>query len=132
MKKDLPLPPNRSFGTLFVVVFVLLGAYSWWRGGAVYPWAFGLSALTLVMTLAKPDWLAPANRAWMKLAELLHRVVSPVVLGVIFFGVFTPTAWVMRWAGRDALKRRFEPAAQTYWVERDPPGPDPAGLPNQF
>ena len=127
-----PLPSNRSFGTLFVVVFALLGAYSWWRGGAVFPWAFGLSALTLAVTLAKPDWLAPANRAWMKLAELLNRVVSPVVLGVIFYGMFTPIAWGMRRAGRDAMHRRFEPAARTYWVERDPPGPDPAGLPNQF
>jgi len=130
--KPPPLPSNRSFGTLFVVVFGLLGAYSWGRGGAVYPWAFGLSALTLAVTLAKPDWLAPANRAWMKLAELLNRVVSPVVLGVIFYGMFTPIAWVMRWAGRDAMKRRFEPDARSYWVERDPPGPDPAGLPNQF
>ena len=130
--KNVALPSNRSFGTLFVVVFGLLGAYSWWRGGAVYPWAFVLSALTLAVTLAKPDWLAPANRAWMKLAELLNRVVSPVVLGVIFFAIFTPTAWVMRLAGRDAMKRGFEPAARTYWVQRDPPGPDPAGLPNQF
>jgi hypothetical protein len=130
--KAVPLPSNRSFGTLFVVVFGLLGAVSWWRGGAIYPWVFGLSALTLAVTLVKPDWLAPANRAWMKLAELLNRVVSPIVLGVIFYGVFTPIAWAMRWAGRDAMKRRFEPAAHTYWVERDPPGPDPAGLPNQF
>ena len=130
--KAVPLPSNRSFGTLFVVVFGLLGAVSWWRGGAIYPWVFGLSALTLAVTLVKPDWLAPANRAWMKLAELLNRVVSPIVLGVIFYGIFTPIAWVMRWAGRDAMKRRFEPAAHTYWVERDPPGPDPAGLPNQF
>jgi hypothetical protein len=131
MKREV-LPSNRSFGTLFVVVFGLLGAYSWWRGGAVYPWAFGLSGLTFLVTLAKPDWLAPANRAWMKLAELLNRVVSPIVLGVIFFGIFTPTAWAMRLAGRDAMKRDFEPAARTYWVEREPPGPDPAGLPNQF
>jgi hypothetical protein len=126
------LPSNRSFGTLFVVVFGLLGAYWWWRGSAASPWAFGLSGLILVVTLAKPDWLTPANRAWMKLAELLNRVVSPIVMGIMFFGVFAPTAWVMRLAGRDAMKRRFEPAARTYWVERDPPGPDPAGLPHQF
>ena len=130
--KTAPLPSNRSFGTLFVVFFGLLGASSWWRGGRIYLWAFGLSALTLVVTLAKPEWLATANRAWMKLAELLNRVVSPIILGVMFYGLFTPIAWVMRRAGRDAMKRRLEPAARTYWVERDPPGPDPAGLPNQF
>ena len=127
-----PLPSNRSFGTLFVVVFAVIGAYGWWRGGAAYPWALALSALTLLLTLAKPDWLAPANRAWMKLAEILHRIVSPVALGIVFFGVLTPMGVVMRLFGRDAMQRRFEPSARTYWIERDPPGPDPSGLPNQF
>jgi hypothetical protein len=127
-----PLPSNRSFGTLFVVVFALIGAYGWWRGGATYPWAFALSALTLLLTLAKPDWLAPANRAWMKLAEILHRIVSPVALGIVFFGVLTPMGFAMRLFGRDTMQRRFDPSARTYWIERDPPGPDPSGLPNQF
>lgn len=127
-----PLPSNRSFGTLFVVVFALVGTYGWWRAHATYPWAFALSALTLVVTLAKPDWLAPANRAWMKFGEILNRIVSPIALGIIFFGVLTPMALAMRLVGRDTMKRRFEPSALTYWVERDPPGPDPAGLPNQF
>jgi len=68
----------------------------------------------------------------MKLAEILNRVVGPVVLGAIFFLVLTPVAVAMRVIGRDAMKRRFEPAASTYWVERDPPGPDPAGFPDQF
>ena len=131
MKKVAP-PSNRSFGTLFVVVFALLGGYWWWRNNTFFPWAFGLSALILLVTLAKPDWLGPANRAWMKLAELLHRVVSPIALGIMFFCVLTPMALVMRMTGRDAMKRRFDPAARTYWLERDPPGPDPAGLPNQF
>jgi len=130
--KKVALPSNRSFGTLFVVVFALFGGYWWWRNNSLFPWAFGLSALTLLVTLAKPDWLTPANRAWMTLAEVLNRIVSPIVLGVIFFGVLTPTAWVIRLVGRDAMKRRYEPAASTYWVERKPPGPDPAGLPNQF
>lgn len=130
--QKVPLPSNRSFGTLFVVVFALLGGLWWWQGRAAYPWVLGLSVLTLVITLAKPDWLTPANRAWMRLAELLNRIVSPIVLGAIFFGVITPTAWVMRMAGRDQMKRKYEPAASTYWIERNPPGPDPAGLPNQF
>jgi Saxitoxin biosynthesis operon protein SxtJ len=132
MMSSAPLPSNRSFGTLFVVVFAIVGAYVWWRGAGAFGWWFGLSGLTLAVTLAKPDWLTPANRAWMKLAEILNRIVSPVVLGVIFFGMFAPIGWAMRRAGRDALKRRFEPAARSYWVDRTPPGPDPAGLPNQF
>ena len=98
----------------------------------MYPWAFALSVLVLLLTLGKPDWLAPANRAWMKLAEILHRIVSPIALGIMFFGVLTPMALVMRLFGHDAMKRRFDTPAATYWIERDPPGPDPSGLPNQF
>ena len=127
-----PLPTNRSFGTLFIIVFSLIGGYVWWKGGSAHVWWFGASALTLTVTLIKPDWLTPLNRAWMKLAEVLNRIVSPVVLGVMFFGLFAPMGWAMRLSGRDALKRRFEPAARSYWVKRSPPGPDPAGLPNQF
>lgn len=126
------LPSNRSFGTLFVIVFAAVGGFVWWRGGGSFGWWFGLSGTTLLITFVKPDWLTPANRAWMKLAEILNRIVSPVVLGVMFFGLFAPTGWAMRLAGRDVLRRRFEPEARTYWIEREPPGPDPTGLPNQF
>jgi hypothetical protein len=126
------LPSNRSFGTLFVAVFALVGGYVWWRGGSSHPWWFGLSGLTLAVTLAKPGLLTPLNRAWMKLAEVLNKVVSPVVLGVMFFGVLAPVGIAMRLFGRDAMKRRVDPSAPSYWEERTPPGPDPAGLPNQY
>lgn len=127
-----PLPSNYSFGMLFVAVFALVGSYVWWRGGSLHPWWFGLSASTLVVTLLAPGLLAPLNRAWMRLASILNTIVSPIVLGIMFFGVFAPTGIVMRLAGRDAMRRRRDPRARTYWQERDPPGPDPSGLPNQF
>jgi len=127
-----PLPSDRSFGMLFAGVFALWGAHSWWSHGEAFPWAFGLSAVTLAVTLGRPGWLRPANRAWTKLAELLNRVMGPLALAVIFYAVLSPLAMAMRLVGRDVMKRRFDPAAHTYWVERDPPGPDPAGLPNQF
>lgn len=130
-----PLPSNRSFGLLFSIVFALAGGYIWWKHPGVHAWRYGLlaaSGLTLLVTLVVPSWLVPFNRAWMALAGLLHRIVSPLVLGLIFYGMFTPIAWGMRLAGRDIMKRRFEPQSTTYWQERDPPGPDPDGLPNQF
>ncbi len=132
MHDTMPLPSNRSFGTVFVVFFALLGVYSWWRAGTLFPWYFGASAVVLLFTLAIPKALTPFNRAWMKLAEILNRIVSPIILGAIFFGVFTPIAMAMRVAGRDIMKRKFEAGVQSYWTRRDPPGPAPASLPNQF
>jgi hypothetical protein len=127
-----PLPSNRSFGRLFVVVFALIGLWSLWRGGDTYLWWFGAAAIVLIVTLAVPDVLAPFNRAWMKLGELLGRIVSPVVLGFIFFLVITPFGVVKRLTGWDPMRRRFERDTTSYWIERDPPGPDPDSLPNQF
>lgn len=132
MTTDSTLPSNRSFGTLFFVVFGLIGGYRWFHGHAGSSLWFAAAVATLIVTLLRPDWLAPLNRAWMGLAAVLHRVVSPVVLGVLYFGLFTPAAYVMKVFGRDVLNRRFNPSARSYWVERSPPGPDVDGLPNQF
>jgi hypothetical protein len=123
MKNTLPLPSNRSFGWTFTVVFVMAGGYGLWKGGGAASWLLALAALTAVLTLVREAWLTPLNRAWMKLGELMGRVVSPVVLAVIFFGVFTPVGVVMRLCGRDAMATRFDPGLKSYWLQRDPPGP---------
>ena len=131
-RKGNEAPSNRSFGRLFTVVFTLLGVYTLWRGRTVYPWMLALAGLTAAVTMARPEWLAPFNRAWMAFGALLHRVVSPLVLGIVFYGVFTPFGLTMRLAGRDSMKRRFVPAARTYWVEREPPGPAADSFRDQF
>lgn len=117
------LPSNRSFGWTFTGVFILMGVYGLWRGGAALSWLFAAAALMALVTLTRETWLTPLNRAWMAFGALLNAIVSPIVLGVIYFGVFTPTGIVMRLCGRDAMCRRFDPAAPSYWVRRDPPGP---------
>lgn len=116
MQATIPLPSNRSFGWTFTAVFALVALFA-------YPWLIAVAALTAAVTLTRAHWLTPLNRAWMKLGEVLHHVVSPLALGLIYFAVFTPVGLVMRLAGRDALSRRFEPARPTYWVRREPPGP---------
>ena len=112
----LSLPSNRSFGWTFTVVFVLVAVL-------FQPWLIALAAATALVTLTRSQWLTPFNRAWMALGGALHRVVSPVILGLIFFGLFTPIGVVMRLAGRDAMKRAWEPARPSYWERREPPGP---------
>lgn len=126
-------PTDRSFGFTFVAVFAITGVWQACLGrtgiGAVLLFLCGL---TLAITHLRPATLGPFNRAWMKFGALLHSVVSPVVLGAMYFCVVTPIAFLMRVFGRDALKRRLDRNAQTYWIDRTPPGPPPDSLPNQF
>ena len=126
------LPSNRSFGTLFASVFFALSAWSWWKGSWAVPYLFGVAVIFAVITLLRAEWLAPLNRAWMRLADLLNRIVSPIVLGAMYYAVLTPFGLAMRLAGRDPMRKRFEPAAPTYWIARQPPGPAPESLRDQF
>ena len=119
------LPSDRKFGWTFAALFVLVGALS-------HPWLIALGALFAVVTVTRAELLAPLKRAWMRLGELLNRVVSPVVMAVIFFAVFTPVGLVMRAFGRDALSLRYEPKADSYWKRREPPGPAEDSFRNLF
>ena len=128
-----PLPSDRSFGLTFAFVFAAIGAWMIWKPVAFAPWSFGLSAGFLLAAVALPRVLRPLNQLWMRFGALLHRIVSPVVLGAIFFVVITPVALVMRARGRDALHRRLDSNLVSYWIARDPPGPDArASFPRQF
>ena len=126
------LPPDRHFGLLFTILFAVLAAISYFRGGHAYPWLLSLAAIVAAITLTRPQLLRPFNALWMRLAALLHRIVSPVVLAAIFFLILAPIGIVQRLTGRDALRRMFDPTATTYWIRRDPPGPPPESLRNQF
>jgi large-conductance mechanosensitive channel len=133
MSTHVPLPSERSFGLTFVGFFALVAAWQAWAGRPVVGAILGgAAASTLLVTLVRPLLLRPLNRAWMKFGALMHAVVNPVVLGAMFFVVIAPIAIVMRRCGRDALRRRLDPHAPSYWVRRDPPGPAPDSLPNQF
>ena len=128
---ELVLPPNRSFGLLFCLVFAIVAAWPLFFSGSVRLWAVIASGLFGAVSLVAPDILTPLNRAWMKFGALLHRIVSPVVLGVLFFVVITPFGLVMRLFRRNLLGLRRE-ATDSYWVNREPPGPKPDSLTNQF
>jgi hypothetical protein len=123
---------NRAFGLVFALFFALVALLPVLRGHAVRRWALPVSALFLFIALAVPKILAPLNRAWTALGTLLHAVINPLVLGVLFYLVFTPFGWVLRRMGKDFLRLRPAPAAQTYWIARQPPGPPPESMSRQF
>lgn len=123
---------NRSFGFVFAVVFLVITVWPMLSGGAPRVWALVVSALFLLVALVRPAWLAVLNRWWMQLGLLLGKIVSPVALGLLFFLVFAPLGAVMRWTGQDPLRLKLEPRADSYWIPRDPPGPPPQSMTNQF
>lgn len=123
---------DRFFGLLFFAVFLLIALWPLLKGKPVYPVPLGLALAFLAVALVVPKWLAPLNRLWMKFGELLHRIVSPVILGIMFFGVITPVGWLMRLAGKDLLRTKFDREAESYWIRREPPGPESASMKRQF
>lgn len=130
--KPAPSSSDRSFGFVFTAFFAIVGLLPMLHGHAMRLWALAVSASFLLLALLTPALLAPLNRLWTKFGALLHHIVSPIALGVLFFLVITPIALLMRVLGKDPLRMRLDRAAKTYWIERTPPGPDADSLKNQF
>ena len=124
---------DRSFGLVFTVVFLLIGVWPWLFGETgVRIWAMTVCGALLVVSIVLPRILAPANRAWARFGLLLHKVVNPLVMGLIFYLTVTPTGLIMRGLGKNPLKLKREPEADSYWILRDPPGPQPKSMIDQF
>jgi len=123
---------NRAFGWVWVVVFLIIALRPLVSGGVVRWWSLILCALVAVVTIAVPVLLTIPNRLWLGFGMLLHRVTSPVALGIIFYVVVMPTGLLMRAFGKDILRLRHDPAAESYWIKREPPGPKPDSMPHQF
>ena len=118
---EIELPSNRKFGFFFTFVFAVTTAYL--LSSANMTWAYifaSASILFLVVTVAKADILLPLNKLWMRFGLLLGMLVSPIVLGIIYFGIFTPIAFVMRLSGRDELRLKFKNNA-SHWIPRSEP-----------
>ncbi len=123
---------DKSFGVVFTVVFAIIGVFPLWGGGSPAYWAFGISAVFLALALARPGTLKPLNRLWHLAGLGLGKVVNPLVLGFLFFVTITPMALIMRMMGKDPLRLKFDPGAESYWIERRPPGPEPETMHRQF
>lgn len=123
---------DRGFGFVMAVLFAVVASFPLLRGAPPRSWALAAAAGFLLFALLRPGWLAPLHRVWFRLGLLLQRLVQPVVLAAIYFGVVTPIGLLMRAFGKDPLALRFDPEAPSYWIHRDPPGPDPESLRRQF
>lgn len=123
---------NRVFGLVFSFAFAVIGIWPAFLGKPLRWWSLAVSLVLLGLAIISPQLLVPLNRAWTKLGMMMHRVVNPVIMGFLFFAVIMPTGLVLRLIGKDLLRLKRDAGAETYWIERDPPGPPPDGMRKQF
>jgi hypothetical protein len=128
------LGSDRTFGLVMagaLVVFGLLNAWHHGQHGRLWPWMLIAAVLFLAAAALSPSSLRPLNRQWMKLGLLLHKIVNPIIMGLLFYGTIYPTGLVVRLRGNDLLRLKRDPAADSYWIARVP-GPAPETMRDQF
>ena len=110
---------NRSFGFLFFVVFIVISLWPLKSQEDLRLWALILSLIFLVLGIFNSKFLTPLNKLWHKFGIFLGSIVSPIVMGVIFFIVVTPTGLIMRFLGKDLLRVNKNKIVSTYWINRE-------------
>jgi len=123
---------ERNFGLVFAAVFVLMGVLPLVRTGEVRLWPLPIAAVFLAAAMVRPRALAPLNRLWFRIGIVLGKVMTPLVMGVLFFVTLTPIGLLMRLFGKDPLRLKREPAAESYWLERSGPDITAQSLKDQF
>jgi hypothetical protein len=118
---EIELPSNRKFGFFFTLVFAVFAVFFFYFANMILAYAFlATSSILLFITLIKADFLLPLNKIWMQFGLLIGMIVSPIVLGIIFFGLVTPYGVSMKMFGRDELKLKFTNRL-SYWITRIEP-----------
>ena len=129
---EVHLPTNRKFGFFFTAVFALAGGYFLNENSTAAAYIFlVLAGAFFLVTMTKADFLFPLNKLWMHFGLILGKIVSPIVLGVIFFGLFTPIALVMRIVGRDELGLKAKKLT-SFWKVREKSTLSSSQFENQF
>jgi hypothetical protein len=124
---------DSSFGVVFAVLFVAFGLWPLWSREYPRLWALVVAGLFLMVAALAPILLKPLNRAWLSLGKLLHHVTTPLVMGLIYYGAVVPFGVILRALGRDLLRRnKPQPATATYWIRREPSGPERGSMSRQF
>lgn len=133
-RDDVKAPSDRSFGITFAVVFALLAAFSYWHRGVsnTFYVTLAVSAVFAVVTLVAPRTLRSLNLIWLKFGLLLHKIVNPLIMGILFFGIFTPMGVVMRMFGVDFLRMKRKPVTKSYWIAKGDDAVPDSSMKNQF
>jgi hypothetical protein len=130
---DPPLDSSdRTFGLLFAGACGVIGSFALWEGRHSAFWWLSACVIFFLLALFAAPLLRPLNRAWRLLALVLSKIVNPIILAIMFFGVLTVLGTLMRLTGKDPLRLRFDKDAPSYWLPRDLPGQPPTPMTKQY
>ena len=125
---EIKIGSNRSFGIVFFTVFLIIATYPLIDNGEIRKWSLILSLVFLILGLLNSKILYPLNKIWFKFGLLLGKLVSPLIMAIIFFLVVTPTGLLMKLWRKDLLNLKFN-NKKTYWIEKNGPK---SKMKNQF
>ena len=128
MKQKIKLPSNRNFGIVFSVVFLIISLWPLLSQNDVRIWSLVISGIFLILGLINSKLLLPLNKIWFKFGLMLGNFIAPIVMGIVYFMVVTPTGLIMRLLGKDLLNLKKN-NKDTYWIDKDNSNND---LKNQF
>ena len=117
---DIKIGSNRSFGIVFFIVFLLIAIYPLINQGEIRVWSVLISLLFLILGIINSKVLSPLNKVWFKFGIFLGKIISPIVMGIIFFLVVTPIAFLMRILKKDLLNLKYNKNS-SYWIEKTDP-----------
>ena len=123
---------GRNFGYVFTVVFIIISIYPIFLGKPVNILTFAVSAILFTLAKIYPISLSMFSVLWLKFGEILHKLTSPLILGIIFFFIITPIAIILKIMRKDILNLNYNNSIKSYWINRKPPGTKPESLINQF
>ena len=125
---EIKISSNRSFGVVFFVVFLLIALYPLINNGELRLWSLITSIVFLTLGLLNSKFLNPFNKLWFKFGIILGKIISPLIMGIIFFLVVTPTGLIMRLLRKDILSLKYN-QNKSYWIEKNGPK---SKMKNQF
>ena len=125
---DIKISSNRSFGIVFFIVFLLIALYHLIYSGEIRVWSAIISLILLALGVLNSKILTPLNKLWFKFGIFLSKIISPLIMGIIFFLVVTPIGLIMKIFGKDILNLKYN-KTQSYWIEKKGPK---SRMKNQF
>lgn len=126
---------DRAFGLTVGAILLAIALVRWWffSAGPISTWAVAVpGSVLVVLGLLIPTILRPLNKLWTGLGLLLAKIVNPIIMALMYGALFVPLGLAMKLFGRDALRQKPDHDASSFWIARDPPGPLPETMRNQF